>query len=250
MIFSASALQDKCVLVTGSSRGIGAGIAKFFAAHGARVAVTYASSAGQAEKLMTELSGDGHLLIPLNVADETSVTQCFDMISAKWGKIDGLVNNAGITRDGLLVRMKADDFQAVLDANLKGVFLCTKAAVKMMMKARTGSIVTVTSVIGQTGNPGQCNYAASKAGAEAFCKSIAQEVGSRGIRVNCVAPGFIETDMTDALNETQKQAILAKVPLESLGQVNDVAQAALFLLSDASRYVTGHTLNVNGGLFM
>lgn len=246
----AQRFAGKAILVTGSSRGIGAAIASRLASEGAQVAVTYSSSPDAAEKVISSLPGTGHLLLKLNIADEASVTTAFDEIVAKFGKLDGLVNNAGITRDQLLLRMKTEDFQAVLDTNLKGTFLCTRAAIKMMIKARAGAIVNITSVIGEMGNAGQSNYAASKAGVEAFSRSIAQEVGSRGVRINCVAPGFIVTDMTDALNEQQKSGILSKVPLASLGDVEDVAAATAFLLSNESKYITGHTLSVNGGLYM
>jgi 3-oxoacyl-[acyl-carrier protein] reductase len=243
-------LSQKKILVTGSSRGIGAGIARLLADEGAQVCITYSSSEAQAREVLASLKGTGHMMVPLQVGDEASVTTAFATVLEKFGGLDGLVNNAGITRDQLLLRMKEEDFQAVLDTNLKGTFLCTKAVLKPMMKARAGSIVNITSVIGQSGQAGQANYAASKAGTEAFSKSIAQEVGSRHIRVNCVAPGFIVTDMTDKLTEDQKKAILAKVPLESLGQTEDVAHAVAFLLSDKARYITGHTLSVNGGLYM
>jgi 3-oxoacyl-[acyl-carrier protein] reductase len=240
----------KKILVTGSSRGIGAGIARKLASEGASVAVTYSSNPGSAEQVMSSLKGDGHLLIKLNISDEASVTAAFEEISTKWGKVDGVVNNAGVTRDQLLLRMKTEDFQSVVDTNLKGTFLCTRAAAKMMLKARSGSIVNITSVIGEMGNAGQSNYAASKAGVEGFSKSVAQEIGSRSIRVNCVAPGFIVTDMTDAMTEQAKTAILSKVPLNTLGDVDDVANAVAFLLSDESKYITGHTLSVNGGMYM
>jgi 3-oxoacyl-[acyl-carrier protein] reductase len=243
-------LQGKHILVTGSSRGIGAAIAKRLGHEGAKVGVTYSTNPGSAEVIFKELPGDGHLLIKLNISDEASVLAAFEEIAKSWGKLDGLVNNAGITRDGLLLRMKTDDFQAVVDTNLKGTFLCTRAAVKMMLKARAGSIVNITSVIAEMGNPGQSNYAASKAGVEGFTKSIAQEVASRSIRVNCVAPGFIVTDMTEALNDEQKKAILGKVPLNTLGDTDDVAAATAFLLSSEAKYITGHTLSVNGGLYM
>jgi len=243
-------LSQKKILVTGSSRGIGAGIARLLADEGAQVAITYTSSEAQAREVLASLKGSGHMMVPLQVGDEASVTQAFAAVLEKFGSLDGLVNNAGITKDQLLLRMKEDDFDSVMNVNLKGTYLCTKAAIKPMMKARAGSIVNITSVIGQTGNAGQANYAASKAGTEAFGKSIAQEVGSRGIRVNCVAPGFIVTDMTDKLTEDQKKAILSKVPLEALGETSDVAHAVAFLLSDKARYITGHTLSVNGGLYM
>ncbi len=245
-----SLLAGKKIIVTGSSRGIGAGIAQLLAREGAQVAVTYSASEGQAREVLASLPGQGHMITSLQVADEASVAQAFENVLAKFGELDGLVNNAGITKDQLLLRMKVEDFQNVLDINLKGTFLCTKLAVKAMMKARKGSIVNITSVIGQSGNAGQANYAASKAGVEGFTKSIAQEVGSRHVRVNCVAPGFIVTDMTDKLNEEQRKAILDKVPLQTLGDTNDVAHAVAFLLSDKARYITGHTLSVNGGLYM
>jgi 3-oxoacyl-[acyl-carrier protein] reductase len=245
-----SLLAGKKIMVTGSSRGIGAGIARLLADEGARVCITYSSSEAQAREVLASLKGSGHLMVALQVGDEASVTAAFATVLEAFGGLDGLVNNAGITRDQLLLRMKEEDFQAVLDTNLKGTFLCTKAVLKPMMKARAGSIVNITSVIGQSGQAGQANYAASKAGTEAFAKSIAQEVGSRGIRVNCVAPGFIVTDMTDKLSEDQKNAILAKIPLEKLGATDDVAHAVAFLLSDKARYITGHTLSVNGGLYM
>lgn len=240
----------KNVLVTGSSRGIGAGIALRLASEGARVAITYSSKPESAERVLAELPGTGHIKLHLNVGDEASVLAAFDEISRTFGALDGLVNNAGITRDQLILRMKTEDFQAVVDTNLKGTFLCTRAAVKMMIKARTGAIVNITSVVGESGNAGQCNYAASKAGVEGFSKSIAQEVASRGVRVNCIAPGFIVTDMTDVLNDQQKQAIIAKIPLASLGEVEDIAAATAFLLSHDSKYITGHTLSVNGGMYM
>lgn len=247
---SAKRFEGKNILVTGSSRGIGAAIAQHLASEGARVAVTYSSGAEAAQKVVEAMPGTGHLCLKLNVSDESSVTAAFDEISAKFGQLDGLVNNAGITKDQLLLRMKTEDFQAVIDTNLKGVFLCTRAAVKMMLKARTGSIVNITSVIGEMGNAGQSNYAASKAGIEGFAKSVAQEVASRGIRVNCVAPGFIITEMTDVLTDQQKSAILSKVPLNQLGGVEDIANATAFLLSSDAKYITGHTLSVNGGLYM
>lgn len=240
----------KKILVTGSSRGIGTGIARRLAEQGAAVAVTYASNPAGAEAVIGSLKGDGHLLLKLDIADEASVTAAFEEIAAKWGQLDGLVNNAGITRDQLLLRMKTDDFMSVVDTNLKGTFLCTRAAAKMMLKARRGSIVNITSVVGEMGNAGQANYAASKAGTEGFSKSVAQEIASRSIRVNCVAPGFIVTDMTDAMTDQAKEAISTKIPLGTLGDVDDVANAVAFLLSDESKYITGHTLSVNGGLYM
>lgn len=243
-------LNGKKILVTGSSRGIGAGIARLLASEGAQVAVTYSSSPAAAESVFNSLPGEGHCLVQLQVGDEDSVKEAFAKVMDQFGQLDGLVNNAGVTKDQLLLRMKADDFNNVIDVNLKGTFLCTKLAVKTMMKARTGSIVNITSVVGLSGNAGQSNYAASKAGVEGFTRSIAQEVGSRSIRVNSVAPGFIVTDMTDELTEEQQNAIIGNIPMNSLGNVDDVANAVAFLLSDKARYITGHTLSVNGGLYM
>lgn len=243
-------LKDKRIVVTGSSRGIGAGIASFLAAHGAEVAVTYSSNLKAAETVLAELPGSGHILVNLNVADAHSVEKGFGEILNKFERIDGLVNNAGITRDQLLMRMKDEDFDAVINTNLRGAFLCTKAVMRPMLKARRGSIVNISSVIGQMGNAGQSNYAASKAGLEGFTRSIAQEVGSRTIRVNALAPGFIVTDMTDALDDKQREAIQGKIPLGRLGTPEDVAQAVAFLLSDMSLYITGQVLQVNGGMYM
>jgi len=242
--------EGKAILVTGSSRGIGAAIARRLAAEGARVAISYSSNPDGAEKVLASLPGTGHIKLAINVADEASVLAAFEQILKSFGQLDGLVNNAGITKDQLLLRMKVEDFLSVIDTNLKGAFLCTRAAIKMMIKARAGSIVNITSVIGEMGNAGQSNYAASKAGIEGFSKSIALEVASRGVRVNCLAPGFIVTEMTDALSEQQKAGILSKVPLNQLGDVEDVAAATAFLLSSDAKYITGHTLSVNGGLYM
>lgn len=243
-------LKGKKIIVTGGSRGIGAEVSKVLADYGASVALTYSNSKDKAETVLKSLSGEGHLCLQLNISDESSIDGFFSEIKKQWGQIDGLVNNAGITRDQLLLRMKTDDFDSVINTNLRGTFLCTKLAVKMMLKAKAGSIVSVTSVIGQRGNGGQANYAASKAGIEAFTKSVAQEVGSRNIRLNCIAPGFIETDMTDIMDDATKTEWLKNVPLNRLGQGKDIADAAAFLLSDESTYVTGQTLSVNGGLHM
>jgi 3-oxoacyl-[acyl-carrier protein] reductase len=184
------------------------------------------------------------------VTNPKSVQEGFEKIVNAFGQLDGLVNNAGITRDQLLMRMKDEDFEAVLNTNLKGSFLCTREVMRPMLKARSGSIVNISSVVGQMGNPGQSNYCASKAGLEGFTRSVALEVASRGIRVNAVAPGFIVTDMTEALDEKQKEAIQSKIPLQTLGSVGDVASAVAFLLSDQSTYITGQVLQVNGGLYM
>lgn len=247
---SSNRFAGKTVLVTGSSRGIGAGIAGRLAAEGARVAITYASNPEAAQKVVMGLPGSGHMTVHLQVGAETSVDATFAEVVEKFGRLDFLVNNAGITKDQLLLRMKAEDFDRVIETNLRGVFLCTRAAAKIMLKAKAGAIVNITSVIGQTGNAGQANYAASKGGVEAFTKSVAQELASRQIRVNCVAPGFIVTEMTDVLNDQQKQSILGRVPLKSMGDVDDIAAAVSFLLSSEAKYITGHTLSVNGGLYM
>jgi len=243
-------LSGKKILVTGGSRGIGAEIVKSLAAAGAQVAFTYSSSQDSAKKILESLPGEGHRILAMNVADEASVNSALETLMADWKEFDGLVNNAGITKDGLLMRMKSEDFDSVINTNLKGTFYLTKAITKIMMKARKGSVVQITSVIGQTGNAGQANYAASKAAVVAFSKSVALELGSRGVRVNCVAPGFIETDMTEVLSDDVKQKIMDKIPLQRMGSSKDVADAVKFLLSDQSAYITGHTLSVNGGMFM
>lgn len=243
-------LKGKNIIVTGGSRGIGAGLVKYLASQGARVAFTYSSNEAAANDLLKSLSGQGHVCVQLNTNDETSVEACMQKCIKDFGTLHGLVNNAGITKDQLVLRMKTEDFDQVIQTNLRGTFLCTRAVMKAMMKAKTGSIVNITSVIGHSGNGGQSNYAASKAGIEAMAKSIAQEMGSRGIRVNCVAPGFIQTDMTEVLTEAQKNAILQKIPLQKFGDVQDVAAAVAFLLGDESNYMTGQTLHVNGGMWM
>jgi 3-oxoacyl-[acyl-carrier protein] reductase len=243
-------LEGKKIVVTGSSRGIGAGIAQSLASLGAQVCVTYSRSKDKAEKVFSDLKGEGHLLLQIDTSNEESIKNFFKAVLDSWSQIDGLVNNAGITRDQLLLRMKTEDFDDVYATNLKGTFLCTKAVAKPMMKQRSGSVVNITSVIGSTGNPGQSNYAASKAGTEAFSKSIAKELGSRGIRVNCVAPGFIQTEMTDVLDDKQKEGLTSQLPLSRLGTTDDVAQAVAFLISDASSYITGQTIHVNGGMYL
>lgn len=244
-------LKGKRIVVTGSSRGIGAGIAHSLAKEGARIAVTYSSSPTVAQEVLSGLPGDGHILQQLNVGSSASVDQAFDTIlTAFGGGIDGLVNNAGITKDQLLMRMKDEDFDAVINTNLRGAYLCTKAVMRPMLKARSGSIVNISSVVGQMGNAGQSNYAASKSGLEGFTRSVALEVASRAIRVNAIAPGFIITDMTDALTDVQKETIQARIPFQRLGTVEDIASPVAFLLSDMSLYITGQVLQVNGGMYM
>jgi len=244
------ALANQKVFVTGGSRGIGAAIVRTLAERGAQVAFTFSSREDAAKKLLAELPGSGHFCVQMNTADEASVEAAISQTLEKFGSVDGVVNNAGITKDGLLLRMKAEDFDSVIQTNLRGTFLVTKAFLKSMIKARKGSIVNITSVIGQTGNSGQANYAASKAGIEAFSRSAAQEVASRGIRINCIAPGFIGTEMTDVLSEDQKKAILSQIPMERIADPSEIATVVSFLLSDDSKYITGHTLSVNGGMFM
>lgn len=243
-------LSGKKIVVTGGSRGIGAAIVKLLAQEGAQVAFTYSSREESAQQVAHTLSGEGHFYIKMDISNEESINSAVNHILEKWPDVDGVVNNAGITKDQLLLRMKAEDFDSVIGTNLRGTFLVTKAFTKVMMKARKGSIVNITSVIGQTGNAGQANYAASKAGTVAFSKSVALELASRNVRLNCVAPGFIATEMTDALSEETKQKIMEKIPLQKIGDGQDVAQAVRFLLSDESKYITGHTINVNGGMFM
>lgn len=243
-------LSGQKVFVTGGSRGIGAAIVKLLAQRGAQVAFSFSSQEESAKKILAELPGSGHFCLQMNVSDEASVEAGVSQVLEKFGQIDGLVNNAGITKDGLLLRMKSSDFDAVINTNLRGTFLLTKAFLKSMLKARKGSIVNITSVIGQTGNAGQANYAASKAGTEGFSRSTALEVASRGIRVNCIAPGFIGTEMTESLSEEQRKMILAKIPMERIAEPLEIACAVSFLLSEDSKYITGHTLSVNGGLFM
>lgn len=247
---SGKSLQGKKIVVTGGSRGIGAAIVKLLADEGAQVAFTYSSREEAAQQVAHSLAGEGHFYIKMDIANEESVNSAVDHILEKWSDIDGVVNNAGITKDGLLLRMKSEDFDSVVNTNLRGTFLVTKAFTKPMMKARKGSIVNIVSIIGETGNAGQANYAASKAGTIAFSKSVALELGSRNVRVNNVAPGYIATEMTDVLSEDVKAKMMDKIPLAKIGEGSDVAQAVRFLLSDESKYITGHTLDVNGGMHM
>jgi len=245
-----SSLQGKKILVTGGSRGIGAAIVEWLAARGAQVAFTYSSREDAAQAVLAKLSGSGHFMVQMNLQDEASIEGAISKVFEKFGNLDGVVNNAGMTKDGLLLRMKTEDFDSVIQTNLRGTFIVTRQVLKSMLKARTGSIVNITSVIGQTGNAGQANYAASKAGLEAFSRSAAQEVASRNIRVNCIAPGFIATEMTGVLTDDQKKAILSQIPMDRIAEPSEIASCVGFLLSDDSKYITGHTLSVNGGLFM
>jgi 3-oxoacyl-[acyl-carrier protein] reductase len=247
---SSPSLKGKKIVVTGGSRGIGASIVKLLAEEGAQVAFTFTSREESAQQVAHTLPGEGHFYIKMDISSEESVNTAVDHILEKWPEIDGVVNNAGITKDQLLLRMKADDFDAVINTNLRGTFLVTKAFTKPMMKARKGSIVNITSIIGETGNAGQANYAASKAGTVGFTKSVAKELASRNVRLNCVAPGFIGTEMTEVLSEDVKAKMMEQIPLAKIGEGTDVANAVRFLLSDESKYITGHTLDVNGGMHM
>lgn len=247
-----SSLSGKNFLVTGGSRGIGRAIVMALAESGASVGFSYSSNQAKAEELLAQLPGQNHFCVCAQVQSEADVLQFFAKAQEKWsGAIHGIVNNAGITKDGLILRMKTTDFSQVIDTNLTGTFLMCREAAKVMMKSKiAGSIVNITSVVGESGQAGQSNYAASKAGVEGLTKSLAQELAARGIRVNCVAPGFIGTEMTDKLSDSQKAQILDKIPLARMATPPEVAGSVLFLLSDAASYVTGHTLSVNGGLYM
>jgi 3-oxoacyl-[acyl-carrier protein] reductase len=241
-------LSGQVALVTGASRGIGRAIALALAAAGARVIGTATTDDGAAA-ISAALGAAGRGL-KLDVRDTASIEAVLKDIEAAEGAVGILVNNAGITRDQLLLRMKEDDWDDVFAANLKSVFRLSKAVLRGMMKARTGRIISIGSVIGATGNPGQANYAAAKAGMVAFSKSLAREVGSRGITVNVVAPGFIATDMTHSLSEEQRTAMLKNVPLDRLGTPEDIASAVVFLASSHASYISGETLHVNGGMYM
>lgn len=240
--------EGKVVLVTGASRGIGRAIAETFVARGAKVIGTATSESG-AEAISSYLGANGKGFA-LNVVDAQSIDSVLASIRAEFGEIDILVNNAGITRDNLLMRMKDDEWQDILNTNLTSVFRLSKAVMRAMMKKRFGRIITIGSVVGTMGNAGQANYAAAKAGLIGFSKSLAREVASRGITVNVVAPGFIETDMTTALTDDQRAGILSSVPANRLGDAKEIASAVAFLASDEAGYITGETLHVNGGMYM
>lgn len=242
-------LEGKVALITGATRGIGKGIAEVFAKEGAQVAFTYAGSVDKAKAMEEEL---GKLTTvksyQSDASDYDAAQQLVADVLAEFGKIDILINNAGITRDNLMLRMSKDDWDTIIKVNLDSVFNLTKAVIKPMMKAKTGSIINMTSVVGIKGNAGQANYAASKAGVIGFSKSIALELGSRNIRCNAIAPGFIETEMTAALDEKTVQGWREAIPLKRGGQPEDVANACVFLASDLSSYITGQVLNVDGGM--
>ena len=239
----------KIALVTGASRGIGAAIASALADHGCHVVGTATSESG-ANMISEKLMGRGGVGRVLNVTDPDSIARLMESVRSEMGDPLILINNAGITQDNILMRMKDDEWNNVIDTNLNALFRLTKACVRGMTKARWGRVVNVTSVVGSMGNPGQSNYAATKAGAEGMARSLAKELGSRSITVNCVAPGFIDTDMTKALDEAQRQALAAQIPLSRLGEPSDIAAVVAFLVSDAAQYITGETIHVNGGLYM
>ncbi len=247
-LFNANALEGEIALVTGASRGIGAAIAAALAAAGARVIGT-ATSQGGADGISAALGDKGRGIV-LNVADDDSVAAAIKNIQGEEGSPTILVNNAGITRDNLLMRMKRDEWDDVIATNLTGTYSVSKACLRGMMKARKGRIISIASVIAVMGNAGQANYAATKAGMVGFSKSLAREIGSRGITVNVVAPGFIDTDMTKELPEENRAAMLEQVPLGKLGDGADIANAVVFLASPAGGYITGETLHVNGGMVM
>lgn len=244
-----SSSTPQVALVTGASRGIGRSIAMTLAEQGYKVIGTATSESGAAAigEALAALGGSG---LVLNVNDAAAVEAAVDGIVKAHGGLHVLVNNAGITRDTLAMRMKDDDWDAVLDTNLKAVFRMSRAVMRTMMKQRYGRIISITSVVGASGNPGQANYAAAKAGVAGMTRSLARELGSRGITVNCVAPGFIATDMTDVLPEAQKAALLAQIPVGRLGEPREIAEAVAFLASPKAAYITGSELHVNGGMFM
>ena len=246
-----SALQGKVALVTGASRGIGHEIALELTRAGAVVIGTATGEAGaDAVRQAIAAAGGRGTGVVMNVNDSAQIETTLDGIQKQYGEIAILVNNAGITRDNLLLRMKESEWDEIMATNLKSVYRLSKAVLRGMMKAREGRIISITSVIGETGNAGQTNYAAAKSGVVGFSKALAREVGSRNITVNCVAPGFIDTDMTRALSDEQRHGLLGQIPLGRLGRVQDVAQAVLFLASPAAAYITGCTLHVNGGMHM
>lgn len=242
-------LTGKNVLVTGATGGIGASISKALAKQGAKLVLS-STKEERLQELAAEIGGDVKY-VACNLSDAVAVDALFDKAEElAGGQIDILVCNAGITKDNLILRMKDEDFNHVLDVNLKSTFILNRNAIKKMMRRKYGRIINIASVVGVTGNPGQCNYVASKAGMIGMTKSLAQEVASRGITLNCVAPGFIQSPMTDILNDQQREAILAKIPAGKMGDASDIAKAVAFLASEDASYITGHTLHVNGGMFM
>ncbi|WP_339224793.1 3-oxoacyl-[acyl-carrier-protein] reductase [Paenibacillus sp. FSL H8-0332] len=247
-----AALKGQTALVTGGSRGIGRSIALALAAHGVKVAVNYSGSLQAAEETVAriqELGSEG-IALQGNVGRSSDAENLVKEVIQAWGKIDILVNNAGITRDNLIMRMKEEEFDQVIETNLKGVFNCLKAVTRPMMKQRYGRIINISSVVGVTGNPGQVNYTAAKAGVIGMTKSAARELSARGITVNCIAPGFIDTDMTRELSDEVRSELIKGIPLGELGRAEDIANAAVFLASEGAAYMTGQTLHVDGGMYM
>lgn len=245
-------LEGKVALVTGASRGIGREIALELAREGANVAVNYAGSESKASEVAEEIRAMGReaILVQADVSQSDSVDAMIKQTTEAFGRLDILVNNAGITKDNLLMRMKEADWDDVININLKGVFLCTKAVTRQMMKQRSGRIINISSIVGVSGNAGQANYVAAKSGVIGLTKTTAKELATRGITVNAVAPGFITTDMTDKLTEEQKSEMLKQIPLARLGEPTDIAKTVLFLASEDSRYMTGQTLHIDGGMVM
>ena len=245
-------LKDKVAIVTGASRGIGRAIALSLASSGANVVVNYAGSEAAAHEVANEIEKMGRkaVLFQADVSDGEKVSQMVKKTLEEFGRVDILVNNAGITRDNLLMRMKDSEWDQVINTNLKGVYNCIKAVTRPMMKQRAGRIINISSVVGSLGNPGQANYVAAKAGVIGLTKSVAREMASRGITVNAVAPGFIETDMTAKLGEDIQTSLMAQIPLQRLGQPDDIANMVRFLCSDEASYITGQTIHVDGGMYM
>lgn len=245
-------LANKTALVTGASRGIGRAIALELAKNGANVAVNYAGSKEKAEEVVAEIEklGQKAMAIQADVANEEAVQAMVKEVIATFGSLDILVNNAGITKDNIMMRMKVEDWDAVMDTNLKGVFLCSKASMRQMMKQRSGRIINIASVVGVLGNAGQANYVAAKAGVIGLTKTMARELANRNINVNAVAPGFITTDMTEQLSDDVKENLLQQIPLGTLGTPEQIAKVVRFLASDDSSYMTGQTLHVDGGMYM
>lgn len=245
-------MENKVVCITGAGRGIGAGMAQMFSENGYDLILHYRSSEKELDALIQKIQKPNQKIwkAQADICDETQVKEMFAWIKKEVGRLDVLINNSGRTKDGLFLRMSGKDFMDVVDVNLKGCFLCSKEAAAIMMRQRNGSIINISSVVGLTGNAGQANYAASKAGILGLTKSMAKEIGSRNIRVNAIAPGFIQTQMTDALSESRKKEIQSHIPLRTLGSVEDVANVALFLADEKSRYITGEVIRVDGGLGM
>ena len=243
-------LEGKIALVTGASRGIGRAIAIAFAREGANVIINYNGNKEKALEVKEKIEEYGVQadIYPCNIADESAVKEMFDFVIKKYGTVDILVNNAGITIDGLMLKMTAKEFDSVIDINLKGVFYCAKCACRIMMKQRYGRIINMSSVVGVTGNVGQVNYAASKAGVIGLTKSLAKEMGQRQITVNAIAPGYIDTDMTKQLPEAIKEKILDTIPLKRIGTPEDIAESCVFLASDKASYITGQVIGINGGM--